>query len=67
MIRSAVLVLALWAGAATASAQGCSQCREQVGQTPARQQQAYRKAIVTMVAAAAAVFIAGAFTIRKFR
>jgi hypothetical protein len=47
--------------------QGCSQCREAVGQTPAQTQAAYRRAIVLMVLASATVFTAGVLTLRRFR
>ena len=41
-LAGAALGLVMTAGAA---GQGCSQCREQVGQTAARTQQAYRRGI----------------------
>jgi hypothetical protein len=50
-----------------AHSQGCDQCREAVGQTPARTQSAYRKAIVTMVFAGASVFTAAVLTLRRYR
>ena len=48
-------------------AQGCSQCREAVGETPAATQAAYRRAIGVMVAAGATVFAAALVTFRRFR
>jgi len=50
-----------------ADAQGCSQCRDAVSQTPAQTQTAYRRAIALMVAAGATVFAAGLVTLRRFR
>jgi len=50
-----------------AHSQGCSQCREAVGQTPARTQTAYRRGILIMVSAGATVFAAGLITLRRFR
>jgi hypothetical protein len=51
----------------TAHAQGCSQCREAVGETPAATQAAYRRAILVMVAAGATIFAAALVTFRRFR
>ena len=48
-------------------AQGCSQCREAVGQTPARTQAAYRRAIALMVVAGSSIFTAALFTLKRFR
>jgi len=50
-----------------ARAQGCSQCRESIGQTPIRTQTAYRRAITLMVIASASVFTAGVVLLRRFR
>jgi hypothetical protein len=50
-----------------ASGQGCSQCAEAVGQTPARTQMAYRRAIAVLVVAGATVFGAGLVVLRRFR
>jgi hypothetical protein len=47
--------------------QGCAQCRDTVGQTPARTQTAYRRAIILMVAAGSLVFGAALVTLRRFR
>jgi hypothetical protein len=49
-----------------AGAQGCSQCREAVGQTPARTQAAYRRGIVVLMVAGLSVFGAGLVAIRRF-
>ncbi len=51
----------------SASAQGCSQCRETVGQTPVRTQTAYRRAILLMVFAGGSIFTAGIFVLRRYR
>ena len=61
------LTLGLLLGTVTALSQGCSQCRESVGQTPPRTQKAYREAI--SVLAVAATFVCGAtvLMIRRFR
>jgi GTP cyclohydrolase I len=48
-------------------AQGCAQCRESLGQTPARTQQAYRRAISLMVASGAAVFTGAFILLKRFR
>jgi hypothetical protein len=48
-------------------AQGCSQCREAVGQTPARTQTAYRRAIVVLAIAGGGVFTAGLVVLKRFR
>ncbi len=47
--------------------QGCSQCRDAVGQTPARTQSAYRNAILLMVLAGATVFSVTVITLKRFR
>jgi hypothetical protein len=47
--------------------QGCSQCRESIGQTPIRTQIAYRRAITLMVIASGSVFTAGVVLLRRFR
>jgi F0F1-type ATP synthase membrane subunit c/vacuolar-type H+-ATPase subunit K len=51
----------------SAGGQGCSQCRESVGQTPERTQRAYRRAIVVMVVAAGCVCGATVMAVRRFR
>jgi hypothetical protein len=51
----------------TAHAQGCSQCREAVGETPAATRAAYRRAIIVMVAAGTTIFAAALITFRRFR
>jgi hypothetical protein len=53
--------------AQTAQAQGCSQCREAVGETPAATQAAYRRAIAVMLAAGTTVFAAALVSFRRFR
>jgi hypothetical protein len=58
------LVLAL---GGSAHAQGCSQCREAVGQTPSGTQRAYRHGIEVLVAAAVLVFGATVVVVRRFR
>ena len=51
----------------TVHAQGCSQCREAVGETPAATRAAYRRAIIVMVAAGTTIFAAALVTFRRFR
>ena len=63
----AALVLLLLCSLTPTHAQGCSQCRESVGQTPARTQTAYRRAILLMLAAGATVFTGGLVALRRFR
>ena len=53
--------------ASIAHAQGCSQCKESVGQTPARTQKAYRESIALMVVAAGCVCGATFVVTRRFR
>jgi hypothetical protein len=53
--------------AVPAHPQGCSQCSEAVGQTPARTQSAYRKAIILMVVAGASVFGAAVILLKRYR
>jgi hypothetical protein len=62
-----VLLLAGFSIALSAKAQGCSQCREAVGQTPARTQQAYRRGIEVLVLAAGCVCAATMVTVQRFR
>jgi hypothetical protein len=52
---------------APAQSQGCAQCRDSLAQTPARTQQAYRRAITLMVVAGAGVFTASVLLLRRFR
>ena len=47
--------------------QGCAQCRESLGQTPIRTQQAYRRAITLMVLAGTTVFTASFIALRRYR
>ena len=47
--------------------QGCSQCREAVGQTPARTQQAYRRGIAVLMVAGIALFAGTIAGVRRFR
>ena len=61
------LLFALLLFAPPAHPQGCSQCRESIGQTPIRTQTAYRRAITLMVIASASVFTAGVVLLRRFR
>ncbi len=52
---------------AHAVAQGCAQCSETVGQTPARTQSAYRKGIVVLIVAATTLAAATTVIARRFR
>jgi hypothetical protein len=61
-----VVLLAVALGA-DARGQGCSQCREAVGQTPAATQRAYRRGIGVLLAAVACVCGATVVVIRQFR
>lgn len=61
----AVAGLGLWVGAARG--QGCSQCRESVGQTPERTRAAYRHGIEVLVGAVACVAGATVVVVRRFR
>ncbi len=47
--------------------QGCSECRESVGQTPARTQTAYRRAILLMITASGTIFISAVLLLRRHR
>ena len=66
MIRK-LLLAAMFLTPAAINAQGCSQCRETMGQAPARTQNAYRRAIILMVVAGSSVFGAGLVALRRFR
>jgi hypothetical protein len=61
------LFLAVCTLAPEARGQGCSQCREAVGQPPARTQQAYRRGIEVIVLAAGGVCAATVLVARRFR
>jgi hypothetical protein len=61
------LVLLLACLPTPARAQGCSQCTQAVGQTPAQTRSAYRRAITVMVVAGAGIFSAGIIVMRRFR
>ncbi len=68
LLLSAGLAVSMFPGLPfAASAQGCSQCREAVGQTPPRTQAAYRAAIVVMVTGGASVFGVGILLLRRYR
>ncbi len=67
LLRIALSLTLLLAPASLLHAQGCSECREQVGQAPMRTQIAYRRAIVLMVVAGGGVFAAGVVAMRRFR
>ncbi len=62
-----LLTLGMVLGTAPASGQGCSQCRESVGQTPLRTQRAYREGISVLVVAATFICGATVLMIRRFR
>ena len=67
-MKRALLVLALLgAGAPTVHAQGCSQCREAIGETPAATQAAYRRAIAVMLVGGGTVFAGALVMFRRFR
>jgi hypothetical protein len=61
------LALATLLSVTPAHPQGCGQCRESVGQTSARTQTAYRRAILLMLAAGTTVFTGGLVALRRFR
>ena len=63
----AIFVLILAGYALPASAQGCSQCAQAVGQAPAQTRSAYRRAIVVLVVSGVGVFGAGLVVMRRFR
>ncbi len=65
--RLALLALFFTAGAIPGHPQGCNECRETIGQTPARTQSAYRRAILLMVVASGTIFTAGVVILRRFR
>lgn len=68
MKAAIAIIVLIWAGyALPASAQGCSQCAEAVGQAPARTISAYRHAIVILVVSGVGVFGAGLVVMRRFR
>jgi hypothetical protein len=61
------LLLALGLATTAAHAQGCAQCRDNMQSTPSSVQRAYRHAIEVLAFSGAAVFIGGAFLLRRFR
>lgn len=65
----AVVVLAVSVALAPPAvhAQGCSQCTQAVGQTPAATQAAYRRGIVVLVVAAGSVFTSALVVLKRFR
>jgi hypothetical protein len=67
VIVGLLTAICLAAPIAPAYSQGCSQCREAVGQTPAATQSAYRRAIILMIVAGTTVFTAGLVALKRFR
>jgi hypothetical protein len=67
MTRFVLGVLLFLAFSLGARGQGCSQCRDQVGQTPERTQQAYRRGIGVLIAAVGLVCGATVLVARTFR
>ena len=68
--RNGLLASLLFASAllsAPAHAQGCIQCADQLRATPARVQNAYRRAILLMVIAGGGIFTGAVLTLRRFR
>lgn len=61
----ALMVVGLWLG--VARGQGCSQCRESLGQTPERTRLAYRHGIEVLVLAVGCVAGATLVVVRRFR
>jgi hypothetical protein len=53
--------------AASAHAQGCAQCRDNMQATPASVQLAYRHAIELLAFSGLAVFSGGALLLRRYR
>jgi hypothetical protein len=66
-MRAAGLLLLLLLAAVPARAQGCAQCQDNLRQTPARTQAAYRHAILLMMLGSGCVFTTGLFALRRFR
>jgi predicted RecA/RadA family phage recombinase len=64
LLLGAMLSIAI---SAAAHGQGCSQCRDQVGQTPQRTQQAYRRGIVVLIAAVGVICGATVLVARRYR
>jgi hypothetical protein len=67
MRRLVLLAVLTGLSAMPATGQGCSQCREAIGQTPARTQAAYRRAILVLVGAGATIFTGVVVALRRFR
>ncbi len=65
LVCVAVVGVGLCFGAARG--QGCSQCRESVGQTPERTRLAYRRGIEVLVLAVGCVAGATVVVVRRFR
>ena len=65
ILSAAALLLTL--AATSAHAQGCAQCLDSTATTPPSVQAAYRHAIELMASAAATVFLAATFLLRRHR
>ena len=66
-VAQLLVVLGSLAMALPVFAQGCSQCSQAVGQTPARTQAGYRKGIIVLVIAASGVFASAVVVLKRFR
>lgn len=67
ILWSSFALMTLLACTSLAHAQGCSQCRETIGQAPRQTQAAYRHAITAMTVAAGTLFLASIFVLKRFR
>ncbi len=65
LVRSLLLLVLLHP--IPAHPQGCSECRESVGQTSARTQTAYRRAILLMITASGTIFLSAVLLLRRHR
>jgi hypothetical protein len=66
-LRTSLLLLLVLLFTPAIHAQGCAQCNDQIAQTPARTQSAYRKAILVLVFAGTGVFTAAVVLMRRLR
>lgn len=60
-------ILLLLAASHTASAQGCSQCRDNLASTPPQTQAAYRHAILLLMGTGGGLFAASALLLLRYR
>jgi len=66
-MRRILLLAALLTATIPASAQGCSQCRDNAAATPPQTQAGYRHAIILLVVTAGSIFAGSVLMLRRSR